>query len=118
MLATIALGAAQVCFGPGNRMHMYNLVQICITIKKNMSLFLQSPFGVASGAIAGHLVATFLAIVGGAFLANYLSEKLVKVFCTINLVSCFGLIVNALGIIVFQVFGYFTYMNVQFSRLA
>uniref|UniRef100_A0A0E0BK06 GDT1 family protein n=1 Tax=Oryza glumipatula TaxID=40148 RepID=A0A0E0BK06_9ORYZ len=46
MLATIALGAAQ------------------------------SPFGVASGAIAGHLVATFLAIVGGAFLANYLSEKL------------------------------------------
>uniref|UniRef100_A0A0E0MG53 GDT1 family protein n=1 Tax=Oryza punctata TaxID=4537 RepID=A0A0E0MG53_ORYPU len=47
MLATIALGAAQ------------------------------SPFGVASGAIAGHLVATFLAIVGGAFLANYLSEKLV-----------------------------------------
>ncbi|XP_040377958.1 GDT1-like protein 2, chloroplastic isoform X3 [Oryza brachyantha] len=47
MLATIALGAAQ------------------------------SPFGVASGAIAGHLVATSLAIVGGAFLANYLSEKLV-----------------------------------------
>jgi hypothetical protein len=26
MLATIALGAAQVCFGLGNRMHMYNLV--------------------------------------------------------------------------------------------
>ncbi|KAL6841036.1 hypothetical protein ACP4OV_029005 [Aristida adscensionis] len=47
MLATIALGAAQ------------------------------SPFGVASGAIAGHLIATALAIVGGAFLANYLSEKLV-----------------------------------------
>ncbi|KAG2565280.1 hypothetical protein PVAP13_7NG063600 [Panicum virgatum] len=47
MLATIALGAAQ------------------------------SPLGVASGAIAGHLIATALAIVGGAFLANYLSEKLV-----------------------------------------
>uniref|UniRef100_A0A453AHK7 GDT1 family protein n=1 Tax=Aegilops tauschii subsp. strangulata TaxID=200361 RepID=A0A453AHK7_AEGTS len=47
MLATIALGAAQ------------------------------SPLGVASGAIAGHLVATLLAIIGGAFLANYLSEKLV-----------------------------------------
>ncbi|VAH25628.1 unnamed protein product [Triticum turgidum subsp. durum] len=30
-----------------------------------------------SGAIAGHLVATLLAIIGGAFLANYLSEKLV-----------------------------------------
>ncbi|XP_060180292.1 protein PAM71-homolog, chloroplastic [Lycium barbarum] len=47
MLATIALGAAQ------------------------------SPWGVASGAIAGHLVATSLAILGGGFLANYISEKLV-----------------------------------------
>uniref|UniRef100_A0A1J3HQ55 GDT1 family protein n=1 Tax=Noccaea caerulescens TaxID=107243 RepID=A0A1J3HQ55_NOCCA len=47
MLATVALGAAQ------------------------------SPWGVASGAIAGHLVATLLAIIGGAFLANYISEKLV-----------------------------------------
>lgn len=47
MLATIALGAAQ------------------------------SPWGVAGGAIAGHLVATSIAILGGAFLANYISEKLV-----------------------------------------
>ncbi|CAN6242547.1 unnamed protein product [Urochloa humidicola] len=47
MLATIALGAAQ------------------------------SPLGVAIGAIAGHLIATALAILGGAFLAKYLSEKLV-----------------------------------------
>ncbi|KAK2643865.1 hypothetical protein Ddye_019060 [Dipteronia dyeriana] len=47
MLATIALGAAQ------------------------------SPWGVASGAIAGHLLATLIAIIGGAFLANYISEKLV-----------------------------------------
>eukprot|EP00268_Persea_americana_P051806 TRINITY_DN574_c3_g1_i1.p1 TRINITY_DN574_c3_g1~~TRINITY_DN574_c3_g1_i1.p1 ORF type:complete len:350 (-),score=62.83 TRINITY_DN574_c3_g1_i1:723-1772(-) len=47
MLATIALGAAQ------------------------------SPWGVASGAIAGHLVATTVAILGGSFLANYISEKLV-----------------------------------------
>ncbi|CAN0875674.1 Protein PAM71-homolog, chloroplastic [Linum grandiflorum] len=48
MLATIALGAAQ------------------------------SPWGVATGAIAGHLVATSVAVVGGAFLANYISEKLVR----------------------------------------
>jgi len=34
--------------------------------------------GVTSGAIAGHLIATALAILGGAFLANYLSEKLVR----------------------------------------
>lgn len=48
MLATIALGAAQ------------------------------SPWGVASGAIGGHLFATCIAILGGAFLANYISEKLVS----------------------------------------
>lgn len=47
MLATVALGAAQ------------------------------SPWGVASGAIGGHFLATSIAILGGAFLANYISEKLV-----------------------------------------
>ncbi|KAL5708585.1 Protein PAM71 [Ranunculus cassubicifolius] len=47
MLATIALGAAQ------------------------------SPWGVAGGAIGGHLLATIVAVLGGAFLAKYISEKVV-----------------------------------------
>lgn len=37
----------------------------------------QSPWGVAGGAIAGHFLATCIAILGGAFLANFISEKLV-----------------------------------------
>ncbi|KAF9626389.1 hypothetical protein IFM89_033208 [Coptis chinensis] len=36
----------------------------------------QSPWGVVGGAIAGHLIATFVAILGGAFLAKYISKKL------------------------------------------
>jgi len=48
MLATIALGAAQ------------------------------SPLGVAGGAILGHTVATYIAVVGGAALANHISEKTVN----------------------------------------
>ncbi|XP_024515650.1 GDT1-like protein 2, chloroplastic [Selaginella moellendorffii] len=47
MLATVALGAAQ------------------------------SPWGVASGAILGHTLATLLAVLGGALLARYISEKVV-----------------------------------------
>lgn len=39
--------------------------------------FVQSPLGVAIGAIAGHLVATSVAILGGAFLAHYISKKVV-----------------------------------------
>ncbi|KAJ4838594.1 Protein PAM71-, chloroplastic [Turnera subulata] len=65
MLATIALGAAQ------------------------------SPWGVATGAIAGHLVATSIAILGGAFLANYISEKLVgylggALFLVFSVATFFG----------------------------
>ena len=39
----------------------------------------QSPWGVASGAIAGHVIATALAVLGGAFLAQYISEKVVSI---------------------------------------
>jgi len=52
--------------------------------------------GVASGAIAGHLIATALAIVGGAFLANYLSEKLVRQLNVVRsyLIFCLTIINN------------------------
>ena len=81
MLATIALGAAQVWFlkFPKKKYH-FDILQ---NINHSLLPFLfppllQSPWGVASGAIAGHLVATSIAILGGAFLANYISEKLVS----------------------------------------
>lgn len=45
--------------------------------QQSVTLHLQSPWGVATGAIAGHLFATSIAILGGAILANYISEKLV-----------------------------------------
>jgi hypothetical protein len=34
-----------------------------------------SPLGVVTGAIAGHGVATVLAVLGGSFLGTYISEK-------------------------------------------
>ncbi|XP_057959303.1 protein PAM71-homolog, chloroplastic isoform X3 [Malania oleifera] len=52
-------------------------VSIFLSLFQFHLLFLQSPWGVASGAIAGHLLATSIAILGGAFLANYISEKIV-----------------------------------------
>ncbi|GER55682.1 5-methyltetrahydropteroyltriglutamate--homocysteine methyltransferase, partial [Striga asiatica] len=38
---------------------------------------------IASGAIVGHLLATSIAILGGAFLAKYISEKLVIMVCNV-----------------------------------
>ncbi|KAF9589934.1 hypothetical protein IFM89_029550 [Coptis chinensis] len=37
---------------------------------------IQSPWGVAGGAIAGHLIATFVPILGGAFLPKYVMSVL------------------------------------------
>lgn len=78
MLATIALGAAQVWLYE----YAYDYLKYPAYIAANIIIpssyfFFQSPWGVAGGAIAGHLVATSIAIVGGSFLANYISEKLV-----------------------------------------
>ena len=39
----------------------------------------QNPFGVAIGSIAGHLVATLLAIAGGAMVSKHLSERVLKI---------------------------------------
>ncbi|PHU06575.1 GDT1-like protein 2, chloroplastic [Capsicum chinense] len=54
-----------------------------------------SSVGVASGAIARHLVATSPAILRGAFLANYISEKLVGylggvLFLVFDVATLFG----------------------------
>eukprot|EP00240_Pyramimonas_obovata_P004058 CAMPEP_0118927830 /NCGR_PEP_ID=MMETSP1169-20130426/5218_1 /TAXON_ID=36882 /ORGANISM="Pyramimonas obovata, Strain CCMP722" /LENGTH=347 /DNA_ID=CAMNT_0006869677 /DNA_START=116 /DNA_END=1159 /DNA_ORIENTATION=+ len=37
----------------------------------------QNPVAVATGAVAGHALATFIAVIGGAFLAKYISERVV-----------------------------------------
>jgi putative Ca2+/H+ antiporter (TMEM165/GDT1 family) len=50
--------------------------------------------GVASGAVAGHLIATALAILGGAFLGNYLSEKLVRQLKVVQSYLIFSLTSN------------------------
>ncbi|KAL8162855.1 hypothetical protein V2J09_014344 [Rumex salicifolius] len=80
MLATIALGAAQ------------------------------SPWGVATGAIGGHFVATSIAVLGGAFLANYISEKLK--FFDYLLKSPFSNQVGYTGGVLFLVFAVATFFGI------
>jgi len=38
-----------------------------------------NPFGVATGAIVGHCVATGMAVLGGSFISKYLSEKVIGI---------------------------------------
>ncbi|XP_073315283.1 protein PAM71, chloroplastic [Primulina huaijiensis] len=56
-----------------------------------------SPLGVVAGALAGHGVATWLAVLGGSFLGTYLSEKVIAyiggtlflVFAAVTLIEIF-----------------------------
>lgn len=68
---------------------------------------LQSPWGVATGAITGHLIATTIAILGGAFLANYISEKLVWAWTSLSYNALFALwIIDATTNSTFNQVGY------------
>jgi putative Ca2+/H+ antiporter (TMEM165/GDT1 family) len=55
-----------------NRSHL--LILVCFQLH-HLALM---PAGVVLGAVAGHGVATVIAVLGGSFLKDYLSERLVR----------------------------------------
>lgn len=92
MLATIALGAAQSPLGRSGCACVMCLCNVHVppqafpTVSNAVHALAGSccqdadmrvVTGVATGAIAGHAIATAIAVVGGAIVSNYISEKTV-----------------------------------------
>lgn len=56
----------------------------------------QNPVSVAFGAVAGHAIATSIAVTGGSYIASYISEKRIgfiggSLFIFFSITTCFGL---------------------------
>lgn len=56
----------------------------------------QNPFSVAAGGVAAHAIATGIAVVGGAYISKYVSEKVIgyiggTLFLVFAVTTAFGL---------------------------